>query len=175
MQICCESCNKFYSYEENDGLCPRCGCYNNISHQDAARIEQERKTRRYQRLALLEKRGSLCDAEDAGDPAASRIYAPDCMEKNHDHAHVHTGGANIAAAQRSTVSRSTAAYNTVSRGIPSVTPRGPSARQNTAARSAAPSPAKAGKRRKSSSLFFIVIWLIAVLTALINIFGPIFD
>lgn len=148
MQICCENCKKIYSYEENDGLCPKCGCYNNISHQDAVRIEQERKARRYQRLAFLEKQGSLCDAEDVGDPTASLVYAPDCMEKNHSHSHAHTGGANIPLrlkeAAKIASKKKTTSKSTVERYL---------------------------KGKLGGQIFFVVIWLIVVLTALIRFFA----
>ena len=65
MLIRCESCRRSYDYDQNDGLCPKCGCYNNIS-----------------------------DAQDNRTYMAGR-YAPDCMEDGHDPRHAHTGGANL--------------------------------------------------------------------------------
>ena len=164
MLICCESCKKIYSYEENDGLCPKCGCYNNISHQDAARLELERKTRRYQRLAQLEEeRGSLCDAEDAGSAAAASVFAPDCMENNHIHTHVHTGGANLAARQ------SAAATGTAAKSA--------AARQNPALyrSKAASSPAQNRKNKVSALIFSALIWVIFILIVFINLAAGFFS
>lgn len=92
MLIRCESCKRTYDFEPNDGLCPRCGCYNNITDTQARRLEMQRATRLEKASAA---HSSLCDAQDNRTYMAGR-YAPDCMEDSHDPRHAHTGGANLA-------------------------------------------------------------------------------
>ena len=176
MLICCENCKRIYSFEENDGLCPKCGCYNNISHQDSERLEQERESRRYRRLAQLEEQGSLCDAEDVGDPAASFVYAPDCMEKSHDHSHIHTGGAHITAWQEkaaalkdiavkksdTSVKRAAASKNVAA------TRKAPVTKKATPDHGRTSFPAQYLKSKAGALIFFAVLWVIFVLTALIR-------
>ena len=92
MLIRCESCKRTYDFEPNDGLCPRCGCYNSLTHEQAYRLEAKREK---QQTRLREQNTtSLCDAQDNRTFMAGR-YAPDCMEDGHDPRHVHTGGANL--------------------------------------------------------------------------------
>ena len=92
MLIRCESCKRTYDFEPNDGLCPRCGCYNNLTHAQAYRLEAKREK---QQTRLREQNTtSLCDAQDNRTFMAGR-YAPDCMEDGHDPRHAHTGGANL--------------------------------------------------------------------------------
>lgn len=86
--IRCESCRRSYDFDKNDGLCPRCGCYNNISDVQAYRLEARREAR-WEEVRARQS-GSLCDAQD-GRTFAGR-YAPDCMEDGHDPHHAHTGG-----------------------------------------------------------------------------------
>ena len=92
MLIRCESCRRSYDYDQNDGLCPKCGCYNNISDAQARRLDAQREARWEE--ARARQTGSLCDAQDNRTYMAGR-YAPDCMEDGHDPRHAHTGGANL--------------------------------------------------------------------------------
>lgn len=91
MQIRCESCRRSYDFDANDGLCPRCGCYNNISDAAALRLEAQREAR--WEAARARRTGSLCDAQDASGRVSR--YDPDCMEDSHDPAHAHTGGVHL--------------------------------------------------------------------------------
>lgn len=77
MFLRCEECGKLYSYEANDGFCPKCGCYNNISHQAAARLEAEDHRRLTARLAR-ERDKSLCSSDHEENPGE---YGPECMEE----------------------------------------------------------------------------------------------
>ncbi len=97
MFIRCESCRRSYDFEKNDGLCPKCGCYNNITDAQAYRLEAKRDARWDE--ARARQTGSLCDAQDDRTYVAGR-YAPDCMEDGHDPRHAHTGGANLAKNDR---------------------------------------------------------------------------
>lgn len=92
MLIRCESCRRSYDFDLNDGLCPKCGCYNNITDAQAYRLEARRDARWEE--ARARQTGSLCDAQDDRTCMAGR-YAPDCMEDGHDPRHAHTGGANL--------------------------------------------------------------------------------
>ncbi len=97
MLIRCESCKRSYDFDINDGLCPKCGCYNNISDAMAYRLEAKREARRVE--ACARQSGSLCDAQDNSTYMAGR-YAPDCMEDSHDPRHAHTGGTNVQRSER---------------------------------------------------------------------------
>ena len=109
MLVRCENCRRSYDFDINDGLCPRCGAYNNLSAADAHRLEAERRARRE---ADLRSVGSLCDAQDARTGTAGR-YAPDCMEDSHDPRHAHTGGTYLNTGEKKTDTRQTPKKNPI--------------------------------------------------------------
>lgn len=109
MLIRCEECGKNYTYEKYDGFCPKCGCYNNVSHEDAFRLEAEAEQHQEEAVRRMEGTGGLCDAQPK-NTFLDGNYTPDCLEKEHDPAHKHTGGAYVQAREQ----KNAPAYTTTS-------------------------------------------------------------